>query len=86
MSGGHFDYAYQKVNNFADELESQLDRFEGEARDALRAVVITARYNARMMKEAEWLYSSDTDEDTFLERMGDIITEMETTSYELENE
>ena len=39
-----------------------------------------------MMKEAEWLYSSDTDEDTFLERMGDIITEMETTSYELENE
>lgn len=88
MSGGHFDYAYQRVQNFADDLESQLGEYDenSEMYDALRAVMITSRYTARMMKAAEWLYSGDIGEDTFIDRLGAIITEMEQTSYELNDE
>ena len=80
MSGGSFNYAYQKAQWFADDLEERLDVTvpengwtpEPETTKTLREIVKIARYAARLMKEAEWLYSGDTGDDSFMERVMEI--------------
>ncbi len=84
MSGGHFDYAYQRVQTFTDDLESQLGTFDGETKEALAAIVLVARGAARLMKEAEWLYSGDTSEEIFLERVGTVLNGLEAEAVELQ--
>lgn len=81
MSGGSFDYAYSRVQNFSDELSNKLDRndvedgyswkvgFSAETVAKLREVERLARRTAALMKEVEWLYSGDTGEDIFAERV-----------------
>jgi hypothetical protein len=78
MSGGHFNYAYDKPAQFADDLENKLDamdtldkayEFSAPVVARLRELVRSARYVAAVMKEAEWMYSGDTCEETFLERV-----------------
>jgi hypothetical protein len=81
MSGGSFDYAYSRVNTFAEELEQRIiDRWKknqwGETPndysdaviDRLREIHIEAKRFAEVMREVEWLYSGDIGEDTFMER------------------
>jgi hypothetical protein len=78
MSGGSFDYAYSRTAQFADELENRLDTDsvdDGPSPAAvarLRRLVADARRVSELMKEAEWLYSGDTGEDTFLKRAAEI--------------
>ena len=80
MSGGSFDYAYQKAQWFADDLEERLDVTvpengwtpEPETTKKLREIVKIARYAARLMKEAEWLYSGDTADESFMDRVKEI--------------
>lgn len=85
MSGGSFDYAYGRTQQFADELKNKLDERKitdewGQRRYDFRDDVIAtledihklAEMAARMMKEAEWLYSGDTGEDTFMARVKEI--------------
>lgn len=82
MSGGSFDYAYCRVDQFADALGLRLDefdkkdewgytpnRFDPATLAKLREIEALARYTARLMREAEWLYSGDTDDDSFMERV-----------------
>ena len=77
MSGGSFDYAYQKPQWFADDLELRLDTsepengwtHEPETTKKLREIVKIARYAAQLMREAEWLYSGDTGDESFMERV-----------------
>ena len=80
MSGGSFDYAYSRVNVFADELANKLDRndveedgwkygFEPATVEKLREIEALARKTSEMMKEAEWLYSGDTGDESFMERV-----------------
>lgn len=81
MSGGSFDYAYSRVNDFADELGLKLDKNDVEDGDGwkvgfnvstvakLREIEALARRTAALMKEAEWLYSGDTGEESFAERV-----------------
>jgi hypothetical protein len=71
MSGGSFDYAYIRTASFADDLEARLD--EGSDWDAatverLLLVINAARLAAVGMHAAEWLYSSDIGEETFMKR------------------
>jgi len=73
MSGGSFDYAYFRAEQFAEELK---DKLQNEKHDWSEATVRKLKEIAELvgnasvlMKEAEWLYSGDTGEQTFLERI-----------------
>lgn len=84
MSGGHFDYLFYRVDEFADRLEIDIENNQkknewGYCRDyshdtiaRLREVLRLCRHTARLMKEVEWLFSGDIDEKEFWERMGEI--------------
>lgn len=85
MSGGSFDYAYSRVQDFADELGAKLDNwnkkteygdalyeFEPATLAKLREIERQARHVAALMKEAEWLYSGDTGDESFMERVRQI--------------
>ena len=94
MSGGAFDYAYCGTGRFADELRNKLDE-QGQSRDGyaepilspavnkeLRKIAAMAEHVSLLMKEAEWLYSGDTGEVTFLTRVGDIERDLNSVSAE----
>ncbi|WP_186412037.1 hypothetical protein [Candidatus Propionivibrio aalborgensis] len=85
MSGGSFDYAYSRVNQFADELGLRLDeadkvnewgetpnKFEPATLAKLRGIEHLARRTAALMRESEWLYSGDTGDESFMERVKEI--------------
>lgn len=85
MSGGSFNYAYMHTSNFADELGCKLDEFdkvddweqkpnyfEPAVLAKLREIKTLAERAALLMKEAEWLYSGDTGEESFLRRVAAI--------------
>lgn len=80
MSGGSFDYAYSRVEGFAGELADKLARndveedgwkygFEPATVAKLREIEALARKAAALMKEAEWLYSGDTGDESFMKRV-----------------
>ena len=84
MSGGSFDYAYRRMMDFADDLRNKLaeqgqvvDGWEvgtwpAEVAVKLEEILHLVDYAAKLAKEAEWLYSGDTGEDTFMERVAKI--------------
>ncbi len=84
MSGGSFDYAYARMHEFAEELRCKLAE-QGTIVDGWKigtwepAVAVKMEkishivdYAAKLAKEVEWLYSGDTGEDTFIERVAKI--------------
>ena len=84
MSGGSFDYAYARMHEFADDLRDMLSQ-QGQKKDGwevgtwepqvaakLAEIAALVDYAAKLAKEAEWLYSGDTGEDTFMERVSKI--------------
>lgn len=86
MSGGHFDYAYSRVQTFTEELDREIGRngevsadslqtteFPAEVIEALRAISAHANLSARLMKAAEWLYEGDTSPESFLKEFREII-------------
>lgn len=86
MSGGSFDYAYSSVSRFADDLRNKLDEqgkpngegwtqpeWTPDVSAKLAEIAALAERVSKLMKEAEWLYSGDTGEDTFMRR----VTEFE---------
>ncbi|UJS26295.1 hypothetical protein [Thiothrix winogradskyi] len=85
MSGGHFQYAYYHPGNFADELKMELDtadqpdeygelhyQYEPATRAKLLEIANLAAHVSKLMREAEWLYSGDTGEDSFMKRVAKI--------------
>lgn len=89
MSGGSFDYVCYKVDQFAYDLGVRLDEydkkdewggtpnlFEPETRAKLREIEQLARYTAKLMREAEWLYSGDTGDESFMRRVAEIERDM----------
>jgi hypothetical protein len=79
MSGGSFNYAYQGTERFADELRLKLVEnpyeFELKTRNKLWEIEALVRYTAKLMREAEWLYSGDTGDDSFMQRVAEIESE-----------
>jgi hypothetical protein len=78
MSGGHYNYAYIKTDQFAeslsDDLANPIER-SGLPEDViakLRTISALASYTAKLMKEAEWLFSNDTGPETFMRRVAEI--------------
>ena len=76
MSGGSFNYAFRWTEGFAEELEVKLHenrhKFEPLTLKKLKEIERLARYTAQLMREAEWLCSGDTSDNSFLERVADI--------------
>ena len=86
MSGGSFDYACYRTMQFADELRNKLQEqgkdtsghgwshptWTPDVARKLEELAAFADYVGALMKEAEWLYSGDTGEGTFAERVRQI--------------
>jgi hypothetical protein len=72
MSGGSFGYAYSHVGTFAEDLELHMKESPGawgpEVEARLHQLVADARALSSQMHAAEWLYSGDIGEDTFIAR------------------
>ena len=81
MSGGSFDYAYRRMMDFADDLRDKLSQ-QGQVVDGwkvgiwpaevavkLAEIAVLVEHAAKLAKEAEWLYSGDTGEETFMARV-----------------
>ena len=84
MSGGSFDYAYARMHEFADDLRCKLAE-QGQTKDGwkvgtwepavaakLAEIAALVDHAAKLAKEAEWLYSGDTGEETFMWRVAKI--------------
>ena len=84
MSGGSFDYAYRRMHEFADDLRERLTQqgqvvdgwktgtWKPEVAAKLAEIAAIVDHSAKLAREAEWLYSGDTGEDTFMERVARI--------------
>ena len=72
MSGGSFDYAYCVVQRFADDLALRLDEFDKTDDCGDQQNLIEPATLAKLMKEAEWLYSGDIGDDSFMARVAKI--------------
>ena len=84
MSGGSFNYEYSRMQDFADDLRCKLAE-QGKVVDGwkvgtwepavaakLAEIAALVDHAAKLAREAEWLYSGDTGEDTFMERVSKI--------------
>jgi hypothetical protein len=82
MSGGHFNYAFTYVSNFASELQTELDEagkrnmdgninpdIHPEVKDLLQEIVNEANYYSNLMHETELYFSDDIGDDLFLDRV-----------------
>ena len=80
MSGGSFDYAYSRTQEFADRLETRLNAegvgseytWRPDVAQKLRDIAELVSDVSRLMREAEWLYSADIGEETFMARVAEI--------------
>lgn len=84
MSGGSFDYAYSRVEQFAEELRAKIANngkendhgekceFSAQTIARLQSIVEDAERTAKLMKAAEWLYSGDTGEDDLAASVADV--------------
>lgn len=82
MSGGHYQYAYHHVGNFADSLDSYIigENYSYLSNDtilALGKVSSLCKATAAIMKETEWLASSDIREDEFMKRLPFLLDKLE---------
>jgi predicted house-cleaning noncanonical NTP pyrophosphatase (MazG superfamily) len=76
MSGGSFDYAFYRAQDFADKLEEKLESaatesepFEPATLEKLAHIAKVARHVSHLMKEAEYLYSGDNGEESFAKNL-----------------
>ena len=88
MSGGSFGYAYRGVERFAGRLEERLRnagklsespygnyaecQWSPEVTELLTATAYAARKLATMMHAAEWLYSGDDGEESYLDAIAEL--------------
>jgi hypothetical protein len=76
MSGGNFNYAYETVGTFTYDLQYRLEAepelYSQPVMDKLKEIERIANKTAKLMKEVEWLYSGDTGEMSFMNRVKEI--------------
>lgn len=75
MSGGAFEYAYNRIQIFADDLYNILEKdkkVSPEVVEVINDIAKMAERLAPLAKEAEWFYSGDIGEETFLRRVREI--------------
>ena len=88
MSGGHFTdcgYDYHKVRQFGDELADEIQRngkvgeegewypnHSDEVIEYLKKQVPKMRKMSEIMRHIDYLYSGDTEDDSFMERVKEV--------------
>lgn len=78
MSGGSFNPVWIRASQFAEGLRELLDHpakeevFKPKTIAKLREIVEQVRVAGQLMREVEYLYSGDTGDETFLERVAEI--------------
>lgn len=79
MSGGSFDYVHLRVEAFAETLGNALSADEKSGQSfspatiaKLRQIQSQSAVMSKLMREVDYLYSADTGDDTFLQRVADI--------------
>ncbi len=73
MSGGSFDFAFSRTANFAADLEMRLmepHQWPPEMAARLARIAADAHRISQEMHAAEWLYSGDIGEETFMAMVG----------------
>lgn len=81
MSGGSFNQAWIRAGHFAEGLKELLDHpteeeiFHHETIAKLREIENKVLQAGKLMREVEYLYSGDTGNETFLERVAEIEKE-----------
>ena len=82
MSGGHYDYACFKIENFASQLKQDIliDDWEDydtsnidKVREALMESYDVIRRASELAYAVEWFMSGDYGNDTFLREYNDIM-------------
>lgn len=85
MSGGHYEYAYCQINDLADHIKDDIDNnqvsdeygfsynFSEETMTNMKKLHSMLLLASKLSKEAEWLYSGDTGEDTFNNEFKNIL-------------
>jgi hypothetical protein len=83
MSGGSFNFAYSRVQEFGETLAEKirnngvpdeygdLSGYPPEVLTVLSSIQAQAEQIAGLMKAVEWLYSGDYGPETFLERVAE---------------
>ena len=77
MSGGHYNYAYNRINEFAKELELCVGRFDSNGEPVLEPKISKHRVEFRKLllliadaaQALEWADSGDSDEDEAVKAM-----------------
>lgn len=89
MSGGSFNYAYSRVEQFAEELRAKIadngkENDYGEKREfspetiaLLQSIAEYSERTAKLMRAAELLYSGDTGEDSFSATVLGVCSELD---------
>lgn len=81
MSGGAFDYKYSQVEMFCEELGQRIKN--NKVKDEwgycanlkpatikeLKRILKWCKIASQLMYEAEWLYSGDTGDESFMQRI-----------------
>ena len=91
MSGGHFNYAYSRMSELAEELKHEIDINDdttqnqyGEARgygfgkdtiERLTVIHSLIETAVKLAREVEWLYSGDHGEESFNKLVDQICQE-----------
>jgi len=87
MSGGSFDYAYWKIEEFSRELRNRLNgtgqdedgcgepkqEWPEPVKNTLLEIADLSEKLSKLAKEVEWLYAGDTGPESFMENIGEII-------------
>ena len=85
MSGGSFDYAFRRVEDFVAELGEYIrdvdyvDNWKGKpyffepaTLEVIKKIHKDAAVMAKLMKEVEWLYSGDNGDESFMRNVAKI--------------
>lgn len=83
MSGGYFDYGFTLVDDMSSRLFREIEKngsqekdeygdpvgkgFSDETIKRVRQVARRLNFDAKMLREVEWLYSGDTGEEDFVD-------------------
>lgn len=89
MSGGHFEYKYYQIQEFAEELKKEIEMnddktedefgdrigrgYRKETIDRLKKAQRIIETAGKLAREIEWLYSDDHSEETFNELADEIF-------------
>ena len=80
MSGGHFEYKYSEIAYLGSRLEEDLvdnsEGFDTEVIERLRKLVKLLKVASELSRHAEWLYSGDYGEATFIETFDESIKKL----------